>query len=63
MKTLNVHHAFCNISLPSRHDYNLKLPKFTFNGGRELKTTIFVFKLKYSPLGFKSRKIHQYLTT
>ena len=28
--TLNVHHAFLYISLPSVHDYNLKMPNFTF---------------------------------
>ena len=47
--TLNVHHAFLYISLPSLRDYNVKMPKFTFNGGREHKTTIFVFTNKNSP--------------
>ena len=28
--TLHVHHAFLCISLPSLHDYDLKLPNFTF---------------------------------
>ena len=28
--TLHVHHAFLYISLPSLHDYNVKVPKFTF---------------------------------
>ena len=32
---------FLYISLPSLHDYDLKLPNFTFSGGRELQTTIF----------------------
>ena len=31
------------ISLPSLPDYNVKLPIFTFCGGREHKTTIFFF--------------------
>ena len=35
-----------------------------FSGwSREHKTTIFVFKLKYSPLEFNFRKTHQHLTT
>ena len=28
-KTLHVHHAFLYISLPSLHDYNVKMPYFT----------------------------------
>ena len=47
------------ISLPALHDYDVKLPKLTFYGGRELNTTIFVllFELKYSPLEFNFWKI------
>ena len=41
--TLNVHHAFLYISLPSVHDYNLKMPNFTFCGEREHKTTTLFF--------------------
>ena len=40
-KTLHVHHAFLYISLPSLHDFNVKLPNFWFFRGREQKTTIF----------------------
>ena len=40
---LHVHHAFLYISLPSLHDYNVKLPNFTFCRGREQKTTTFFF--------------------
>ena len=43
--TLHVHHAFLYISLPSLHDYDVKLPDFTFCGGREHKTTTFFFFL------------------
>ena len=32
---------FFYISLPSLHNYNVKLPNFTFCGGREQKTTTF----------------------
>ena len=39
--TLHVHHAFLYISLPSLHDYDVKIPNFTFCGGREHKTTTF----------------------
>ena len=28
--TLHVHHAFLYISLPSLHDYNVKVPNFAF---------------------------------
>ena len=31
------------ISLASLHDYDVKIPNFTFCGGREHKTTTFVF--------------------
>ena len=41
--TLHLDHAFLNISLPSLHDYNVKVPKFTFCQGREHKTTTFIF--------------------
>ena len=36
---LHVHHAFLFISLPSLHDYDVKLPDLPFCGGREKKTT------------------------
>ena len=39
-------HAFLSISLPSLHDYDVKLPNFTFGGGRDHKfktTTPFFF--------------------
>ena len=41
--TLHVHHAFLYFSLPSLHDYNVKVPNFTFCWGREHKTTTFLF--------------------
>ena len=40
---LHVHHAFLHISLASLHDYNVKLPNFTFCRGQEQKTTTFFF--------------------
>ena len=33
--TLHVHHAFLYISLPSLHDYQVKMPNFTFCEGRK----------------------------
>ena len=34
---------FVHFFLPSLHDYDVKLPNFTFFGGREHKTTTFYF--------------------
>ena len=42
-RTLHVYHVFLYISLPSLHDYNVKLPIFTFCGGREHNITVFFF--------------------
>ena len=41
--TLHVHQAFVYISLPSLHDYDVKMPNFTFCGEREHKTTTLFF--------------------
>ena len=43
--TLHVHHAFLYIFffLLSLHDYDVKIPDLTFCGGREDKTTTFLF--------------------
>ena len=38
-----MHHAFLDISLSSLHDYNVKMPNFTFCGGRKRATTKFFF--------------------
>ena len=55
---------FLNISLPSLHNYNVKLPNFTFCRRHKHKpTSFFSFsELWYSPLKFNSRKICQHLT-
>ena len=42
---LHVHHAFLYISLPSLHDYNVKVPDFTLFGGRKQAKTNFCFSL------------------
>ena len=41
--SLHVHHAFLYISLPLLHDYDVKMPIFTFYGGRKQATTSFSF--------------------
>jgi len=43
--SLLVHHAFLYISLPLLHDYDVKMPNFTFYGGRRQSTTKFSFSL------------------
>ena len=62
--TLKVYHAFLYITLPSLHDYDEKLPNFTFCGGRELKTTLFSFLSQTSIQSFSIhlRKICLHLT-
>ena len=62
--TLHVHHAFLYISLPSLHGYDVKMPIFTFCGGREHNTTtFFLFSWpSISLLEFNPRKNGQYLT-
>ena len=44
--TLHVHHAFLYISLPSLHHYGVKMPNFTFYGGRKQAKTNFSFSFK-----------------
>ena len=43
--TLHVHHAFLYISLPSLHDYEVKMPHCKFYGGRKRATTNPFFSL------------------
>ena len=43
--TLHVQYAFWYISLPSLHDYDGKMPPFTFYGGRKQATAKFSFSL------------------
>ena len=43
--TLHVHHAFLFISLPSLHDYDVKVPNCKFYGGRKQATTNLFFSL------------------
>ena len=41
--TLHVQHAFFYIPLPSLHDYDVKMPNFTYYGERKQATTNFSF--------------------
>ena len=43
--TLHVHHDFLYISLPSLHDYDVKMPNCKFYGGRKQATTNLFFSL------------------
>ena len=39
---VHVHHAFLYISLPTLHDYDVKMPNFTFYRGSTQATTKFL---------------------
>ena len=43
-KTLHLHHAFLYISLPSRHNYNVKWPNFEVTWEREQQGGKFHFE-------------------
>ena len=54
---------FCTFFfLPSLHDYDVKMPIFTFCGRREHKKRLFVPELRVSLSEFSSKKICQQLT-
>ena len=62
---LHVHHAFLRISFLLLHDYNVKMPNFTFWRGREntrQRLSYSFLELRCSLLEFKSRKNCQHLT-
>ena len=44
---LHVHHAFLYVSFPSLHDYDVKMPNFTFN--RRSNTSDDEIELGYGP--------------
>ena len=61
--TLHVHHAFLYISLLSLHDYDVKMPNFTFNGVRKQATTFLsLSKLECGLQEINSREIRLHLT-
>ena len=41
--TSHVHHTLLYISFPFLHDYDVKMPNFTFYGGRKQATTQMLF--------------------
>ena len=41
--SLHVYHTFLYISLPSLHDYDVKMPNFTSYGERKQATTVRIF--------------------
>ena len=43
---MHVQHSFLYISLPSLHDYDVKMPNFTIYGEREQVTTNFSFSFE-----------------
>ena len=53
--SLHVHHAFLYISLPFLHDYDAKMPKFMFYGGRNKRRRNF---LSLSKLGSGPQEIN-----
>ena len=61
--TLHVHHAFVYISLPSLHDYDVKMLNCKFYGGRKQATTHLFFssKLECGPQEINSSEIRLYL--
>ena len=71
-RNLHVHHAFLYILLPSLHesvhmllhDYDVKMPSFTFCGGRKRKTTFIFFSwTSIRSLSIHSRKKKKKLPT
>ena len=61
--TLHVHNAFLYISLPSLHDYDVKMPNYKFYGGRRQATTNLFSssKLECGPQEINSREIRLHL--
>ena len=51
--TLDMHHAFLNISLASLHEYDVKMTNFTFCGRREHKATTFFLFFRASIQSFR----------
>ena len=57
--TLHVNHTFSYISSPSLHDCDVKMPNFTFYGGRKLAAANF----SLSKLEINSKEIRLHLTS
>ena len=63
-KTTSLHvHAFLYISLPLLHDYDVKMPSFTFYGGRKTSDDkLFFFFLNLSAIPKKSNPGKAYIS-
>ena len=61
--TLHVRHAVLYISLPSLHDYDVKMPNCNFYGGRKQATTdlFSLSKFECGPQEINSREIRLHL--
>ena len=59
-----MHLTYLYISLPLLHDYDVKMPNFTSQGGRKQATTKFYSlpKLEYGSKKFNSGRVHLLLT-
>ena len=59
-----MHFTYLYISLPLLHDYDVKMPNFTSQGGRKQATTKFYSlpKLEYGSKKFSSGRVHLLLT-
>ena len=55
-KSLHVHHAFLYISLPLRHDYDVKMPNFTFYVNKRWGNFLSLSKLESGPQEIISRE-------
>ena len=59
--TLHVHHAFLFISLPSLHDYDLKMPKGKSYGNKRRRISFSLSKLECGPQEINLREIRLHL--
>ena len=58
---LHIHHAFLYISLPSLHDYDVKMPNFTLYRGsthQRRRNFLFISELGYCSQEFNFRSVH-----
>ena len=66
--TLRVHHTFLYLSLTSLHDYDVKMPNFTFYGSfmedvdKRRRIFLSLSKLECAPQEINSREIDLHLT-
>ena len=55
-----MHHAFLYISLPSLHDYDVKMSNCKFYGGRKQATTnLFFYTCHFQQIGINATKIEK----